>query len=150
MFDFILKNFSAAYHVHVNVSTGPPNIVNITSDTIVFEGNRTTLMCTAFNDEDAVSPLTIVWYNSKGIRLKSDDEHIVIYNTTDPVTGQVLSTLLFDPVNHTDSGEYICRAFNDKDCYTEDKTVLTVKCKYIRSFYRHKILYCVLVTVLLE
>jgi len=126
----ILFSTSTAYHAHVIVSTGPPNIVHITNDTVVFEGNKTKLMCNAFNDEDAVNPLTIIWYNSKGIRLESDDEHIIILNTTDPITGQVLSALLFDPVNHTDSGEYICRAFNDNDCYTENKTTLTVKCKY--------------------
>ena len=85
-------------------------------------------MCNATNDEDAVNPVTIVWYNSKGEKLESKDGHILIYNTTDPVTGQVQSVLLFDPVNHTDSGEYTCHAFNDVDCYTDKKINLTVKC----------------------
>ena len=87
-------------------------------------------MCNATNDEDAVNPVTIVWYNSKGEKLESKDGHILIYNTTNPVTGQVQSVLLFDPVNHTDSGEYTCHAFNAKDCYAEDKIELTVKCMY--------------------
>jgi len=109
--------------------TGPPTIVHITNDTVVFEGNKTTLMCNATNDGDAVNPLTIVWYNLKGEKVKSNDKHTLVYNTTDQVTGQVQSVLLFDPVNHTDSGEYTCHAFNDDDCYTEDKIILTVKCK---------------------
>ena len=88
-------------------------------------------MCNATNDEDAVNPLTIVWYNSEGEKLESNDEHILVLTTTDPVTGQVQSVLLFDPVNHTDSGEYTCHVFNDNDCYTEDKSTLTVKCKFI-------------------
>ena len=86
-------------------------------------------MCNATNDEDAVNPVTIVWYNSKGEKLESNNKHILVYNTADPVTGQVQSMLLFDPVNHTDSGEYTCHAFNDIDCYTEDRTNLTVECK---------------------
>ena len=111
------------------ISIGPPAIIHITDDTVVFEGNKTTLMCNATNDEDAVNVVAIVWYNSKGERLDSTNKHILVYNTTDPVTGQVQSVLLFDPVNHTDSGEYTCHAFNDVDCYTEDKVDLTVKCK---------------------
>ena len=93
-------------------------------------------MCNATNDEDAVNPLTIAWYNSEGEKVESNDEHILALSTTDPVTGQVQSVLLFDPVNHTDGGEYTCHAFNDNDCYTEDKTILTVKCKCI-----YKIIY---------
>ena len=85
-------------------------------------------MCNATNDEDAVKPVTIVWNNSKGKIVKSKDSRIQIYDTADLVTGQVQSLLLFDPVNCTDSGEYTCRAFNDIDCYTEDKINLTVKC----------------------
>jgi len=85
-------------------------------------------MCNATNDKDAITSLTIVWYSPKGIKLPLNHKNILVLSTTDPVTGQVQSVLLFDPVNHTDSGEYTCRAFNDDDCYTEDKTDLTVKC----------------------
>jgi len=113
-------------------TTGPPIIANITNDSVAFEGNRTALMCNVVNDKDAVNPLTVFWYNSEGEKLKSNAGHLYVYNTTDPVTGQVQSVLLFDPVNHTDSGEYTCRAFNDDDYYTENKFVLTVKCKFIR------------------
>ena len=88
-------------------------------------------MCNTTNDKDVVNPLTIVWYTSKGVKLESNDEHILALSTTDPVTGQVQSVLLFDPVNHTDSGEYTCHAFNDNDCYTEDKTNLAVECEII-------------------
>ena len=91
-------------------------------------------MCTATNDEDAVNPLTIAWYNSEGEKVESNDEHLLVYNTTDPLTGQVQLVLLFDPVNHTDSGEYTCHAFNDNDCYTEDKIILTVKCMLKKIF----------------
>jgi len=87
------------------------------------------LICNATNDVDAINPLSIDWYNFKRIKLEADDRHVLVYNTTDTVTGQVQSMLLFDPVNHTDSGEYTCRALNDDDCYTEDKTNLTVECE---------------------
>jgi len=90
-------------------------------------------MCNATNDEDAVDPVTIVWYNSKGEVVKSEDSRIRIDNTVDLVTGQVQSLLLFDPVNSTDSGEYTCHAFNDIDCYTKDKINLAVECMCIKN-----------------
>ena len=88
-------------------------------------------MCSATNDDDAINPLMIVWFNAKGMKLESNHKHILVRSTTDPVTGQVQSVLLFDPVNYTDSGEYTCHAFNDNDCYTEAKIILTVKCKFV-------------------
>jgi len=112
-----------------NLHKGPPTIQHISNNTVTVEGNKTTLMCSATNDKDAVILLTIVWYNSKGEQLKSNDDRLLIYNTNDPFSGQVQSVLLFDPVNHTDSGEYTCHAFNDDDCYTELSTNLIVECK---------------------
>ena len=79
---------------------------------------------------DEANVTKIDWYNSEGVRVESDDKHILVYNTTDPVTVQ-------DPVNHTDSGEYTCHAFNDVDCHTEDKTNLTVECKIIIKNVAH-------------
>jgi len=124
---FTLKN--SVTFITINASAGPPTIVHITDDTVVFEGNTTALMCNATNDEDAVNPLTITWYNSKGQNLESNQHNILVFSVTDQVTGQIQSVLLFDPINHTDSGDYTCRAFNDNDCYTENRTSLTVKCK---------------------
>jgi len=92
------------------------------------------LKCNATNDEDAVNPLSVVWHNSKGIILETTHKHILIYNTTDSVSRQAQSVLLFDHVNNTDSGEYTCRAFNDRNCSAENKTNLTVECKNI-TFY---------------
>ena len=108
---------------------GPPVIHFISDETITFEGRKVNLMCNATNDVDAINSLSVDWYSSEGVRVESDDKHILVYNTTDPVTGQVQSVILFDPVNRTDSGEYTCHAFNDVDCYTENKTNLTVECK---------------------
>jgi len=89
------------------------------------------LICNATNDVDAINPLRVHWYEDKGVSLEGDNRHILVHNTTDPVVGQVQSVLLFDPVNYTDSGVYICRAFNDDDCYTEEKINLIVECKKI-------------------
>ena len=89
------------------------------------------------NEADVTTPLKIDWYNSEGVRVESDDKHILVYNTTDWVTGQEQSVLLFDPVNHTDSGEYTCHAFNDVGCHTENKTNLTVECKIIIKNVAH-------------
>ena len=38
--------------------------------------------------------------------------------------------LLFDPVNHTDTGMYKCKAYNHPQCYNEDKVNLTVECEF--------------------
>jgi len=113
------------------VYIGPPVINFISNGTITFEGRKVNLICKATNDVDAINSLSIDWYSSEGIKFKSNGSHLIVHTTTDPVTGQVQSVLLFDPVNHTDSGEYTCHAFNDVDCYTEDKTNLTVECKVI-------------------
>jgi len=102
------------------------------------------LKCYATNDEDAVNPLTVAWYNSEGIILETTHSHILIYSTTDSVSGQVQSALLFDHVNNTDSGEYTCRAFNDRDCSTENKTNLIVECKEYYAYMCTLICYCVL------
>jgi len=39
------------------------------------------------------------------------------------------SVLLFDPVNHADTGMYTCRAYNHPQCYNEHKVNLTVECE---------------------
>ena len=87
------------------------------------------MFCNATNDAEAINPLSINWYDPKGIKLVEDDRNIMLINTTNPVTGQVQSVLSFISVNYTDSGVYTCRAFNDDDCFTEDKTILTVECE---------------------
>ena len=108
---------------------GPPAITFIVNSTITFKGNKVNLTCSATNDVDAINPLSIDWHNPEGVKLKGDGRHVLVYNTTDPVTREVQSVLLFNRVNHNDSGEYTCHAFNDKDCFTEDKTNLTVECE---------------------
>ena len=119
--------------VTINVASliykGPPVINSITDNTIAFKGNKVYLICNATNDIDAINPLRVDWYKDKGVSLEADSKHVVVRNTTDPVTGQVQSVLLFDPVNYTDGGVYTCHAFNDDDCFTEDKINLTVECE---------------------
>jgi len=95
----------------------------------VFEGNKVTLTCDAINDVDAINPLSVVWRNPNGSLLKTDDSKIVVYNLTDKITDQLKLFLLLDPVDRTDDGEYICHAFNDKECSTESKVNLIVECK---------------------
>jgi len=127
-----------SYSLHLCVICmyiGPPVINFLINSTISCEGRKVNLICNATNDVDAINPLSINWYDSKGKKFGSDDKHVLVYNTSNPVTGQVQSVLLFDPVNHTDSGEYTCHAFNDDDCYTEDKTNLTVECEILLIIY---------------
>jgi len=67
-----------------------------------------------------------VWYNPSGVKIQSNKS---IHNANSTVFGQVQSVLSLYSVNHTDSGEYLCVAFNHIKSSSELKTKLTVECK---------------------
>ena len=122
--DVISKNTMFVF----NFNIGPP-IINYISDEIVsYEGRKVVLTCVVTNDVDAVGQLRIVWYNFVGNQVKPENGHILVYNRSLSDTGQVESVLSFDPVNHTDHGEYTCRAFNHPHTFVESKTSLNVEC----------------------
>ena len=58
---------------------------------------------------------------------------MTIYTKHDAVTDQIYSVLVLESVNVTDDGEYICRAFNNPLCYTENKINITVECESVAS-----------------
>ena len=91
------------------------------------EGSKVSLVCVAINDIDAIHSLQISWYKGNE-RVISNGKHILVYNKADNVSRQLSSTLLFDPVGHTDDGEYTCQAFNHNDSFSESKTNLSVQC----------------------
>ena len=91
------------------------------------EGNNISLVCVAINDIDAIHSLQIHWYKGNE-RVISNRKHILLYNKADNVSRQLSSTLLLDPVSHTDDGEYTCQAFNHNDSFSESKTSLSVQC----------------------
>ena len=99
---------------------------------IVFEGNRVDMVCNATNDEDANIPVQISWYNGTEL-IKPREQNVVVNNVQNNVTGQVHSMLTLNPVNYTDDGEYVCRAFNHPLSYTESKIELTIECKLHRT-----------------
>ncbi|XP_065903803.1 basement membrane-specific heparan sulfate proteoglycan core protein-like [Dysidea avara] len=112
----------------VNVTVyEPPSITYMSGKTVVFEGRKVKLTCNATNDVDADYPVQIKWYNSKGKQVQIVNKHVLIYSNTNSVTGEIQSVLLFDPVNHTDTGMYTCRAYNHPQCFNEDKVNLTVE-----------------------
>ena len=116
------------YCVHIQIYTGPPVINHISDEIVSFEGRKVVLTCIVTNDVDAVGQLRTVWYNSVGDQVKTEEGHTLTYNRTVSDTSQVESVLSFDPVNHTDHGEYTCRAFNHPHTFVESKTSLTVEC----------------------
>ena len=113
-----------------NLNVGSPSITYYSSGITVFEGNKVKLVCNATNDRDAIDPVQISWYNGTQL-VKSHGKFVTIYDKHDVVTNQIYSVLVLDSVNITDVGEYICRAFNNPLCYTENKINLTVECKFI-------------------
>ena len=86
-------------------------------------------MCSALNDADAILPVQINWYKGN-ILLTPNEKHIILHNKTDRISRHHVSTLLLDPVKHTDDGVYTCQAFNDKDSFSELKTKLIIQCMY--------------------
>jgi len=95
------------------------------------------LDCIAINDVDTIHPVQIKWYKGNMLVIPNE-KHIILYNTVN--RRQINSTLLLDPVNRNDDGEYTCRAFNHNDTYSEAKVNVTVECKitipykYIRNY----------------
>ena len=90
----------------------------------------------AINDLHANYSLQINWYKRNKLIIP-DGKRILVYNKTDKASKQLNSTLFFDPVNHTDDGEYTCRAYNHPDSYSETKITLCVECKI--SYLSHLI-----------
>ena len=114
---------------------GVPAIINKSNSATSFEGEEVKLVCEAINyfETEILQP-QIIWYKPSG---KPDEnttyngsrisEYInVTYDRTDD---QVESTLWFDKVNHTDTGEYTCRAYNFPQLYVEAVIKLIVECK---------------------
>ena len=125
----VMALFSLLFHVIKMYTAGPPTITFITTNTTVFEGDKVQLVCGAVNDEDALYALQIIWYKrSAGITIPLS-EMPRCYNDTCN-NGTLTKQLLLDPVSHYDAGEYICRAFNHHQSYTESTTFLTVECKF--------------------
>ena len=56
---------------------------------------------------------------------------MTIYIKHDAVIDQIYSVLVLEGVNITDDGEYVCRAFNNPLCYTENKINITVECEFV-------------------
>ena len=107
---------------------GPPAVNYISRPQTTFRGNKTSLTCTATNDEDAVDSLQILWYKTKDKVTITGQQDVIEKNTTNIIT-ELQSTISFDPISHNDDGEYTCRAFNHPQLYTEAVTSVTVECK---------------------
>ena len=112
-----------------SIILGPPKITQTSSATVSFEGKKVQLTCSATNDVDAVHPLRIKWYNFEGKQVQVAFKNVLMYSNTNNFTHEMQSVLLFDPVNHTDTGMYTCRAYNHPQSYNEDKVNLTVECE---------------------
>ena len=110
---------------------GPPKITFISPDMTYLEGNKTRLVCNATNDADAVNQVQITWFykNSTSLyEIVSNNKH-TIHNVGNSTSGQSYSVLLFDSVNRTDEGVYICRASNHPQSSTELKTIVKIESK---------------------
>ena len=106
---------------------GPPEVIFISNHTVSAEGDKVSLICIAINDVDAIQSLQINWYKGNKLVIPNG-KRIILHKEPDSVSRQLKSTLLLDPVNRTDDGEYTCRAFNHNDSFSELNTTLTIQC----------------------
>ena len=74
----------------------------------------------------ATYQLKIEWYNSNGDKVYQDNRTAI--NVDGEITGELRSSLQFDPVDPADNGIYKCRASNHPEFYAEINTSLTVEC----------------------
>jgi len=102
---------------------GLPNI-SIHNQTMAVEGRKARLICNITNDDDAPDP-KVEWYKDGDVLVKEVKNRVFISNNSD----MTQSVLLLDPVSHTDSGEYRCRAYSGPTFYTQSSTILTVECR---------------------
>ena len=99
---------------------------------VSLDGDKVSLLCTAVNDVHAYYSLQINWYKGNK-HIIPDSKHISLHNETVKDSRQLKSILIFDPVNSTDDGMYMCRAFNHPDLYSESKINLTIECELINN-----------------
>ena len=124
---YVVSNFIVI--IHLNFVLGAPYITYHSDEVIVFEGKRVDLVCNATNDPDANIPVQVSWYNGTEL-IKPDGKHVMVNNEQNNVTGQVHSMLSFNPVNYTNDGECVCRAFNHPLFFTESRIMLTIECEF--------------------
>lgn len=127
--------------------TGVPAITYVSKSTTSFESEEVKLVCKATNYFDTdILQIKFIWYDPNGMQMINQNGSTT-YNgsgvkqyeitTVNAVDGQVESMLQFNMVNHTDSGEYICRAFNDHQFYVEAKIKLIVECRTIQHVHTY-------------
>ena len=114
-----------------HVLIGPPKITYISPDMTYLEGTKASLVCNATNDVDAVNEVQITWFykNSTSLYQVMSSNNHVIHNVENSTSGQLYSVLLFDPVNRTDEGVYVCKASNHPRSITEMSTEVKIKSK---------------------
>ena len=115
---------------------GRPVINYISSAMTSVEGNIATLTCNATNDPDAVAiyQLRIEWYRSNGDKVYQGNHTAIIVDGQ--ITGELRSSLQFDPVDPADNGTYKCRASNHPEFYAELSTSLTVECMWLIMYMK--------------
>ena len=71
--------------------------------------------------------MLFILYKLAGIKVTSYCDQMVLVYSKLNTSNEIVSVLLFDPVNHTDDGEYTCRSFNDPLSFIEVTTTVTVE-----------------------
>ena len=123
---------------NIYLFAGPPTINFISNSQLTIEGNKTSLICNATNDEDAVDSLQIVWYKTKDRVTITGQQDVPEKNKITNITTKLHSKISLDPISHNDDGEYTCQAFNHPQSYIESKTKVTVECKESTMYSLYK------------
>ena len=110
---------------------GPAKITYITPNMTYLEGTKVRLVCNVTNDADAIDQVQIAWLykNSTSFYQIAPSNNHGIHNTENSTSGQSYSILLFNSINRTDEGVYICRVSKDPQPRIESRTEVKIKSK---------------------
>ena len=104
---------------------GPPFIVSLSDNTVVFEGDRVSFMCEVTNDPDAIEDVTFRWFDNNEDKLSNQDDRININDTVETHPSRtVVGTLTIDPVLLHDACQYRCSALNHAEQIVHNTTQL--------------------------
>jgi len=107
---------------------GPPRIVSLSNNLTSVEGSIASIVCNVSNDKGAVGiqDVTILWFYGNGSRVNPDSSTVITNST---VGDYDISTLTFNPVTHTHSGQYTCQSTNHDTLKDTESTNVIVECE---------------------
>ena len=123
------------YLLHYFVLLGPPNIVSLSNNITIVEGEYASFMCKVNNDPESIENIKITWFNNNNHMLINHIDRVSISSTMESGPSRtIISTITIDPVLHQDAGQYSCVAMNHLLLSVSNSTHLSVKCMQVNQY----------------